>query len=140
LEKKEFILEEDKPDSAADELLAFAGERKIFLFHAEMGAGKTTLIKALCSRLGVTDQMSSPTYSIVNEYHTEAGKKIYHFDLYRLRNADECLDIGFEEYLSSNAYCFIEWPEVAERLIPPNFISVSIVVSNNIRYLSASIF
>ncbi|MFL5754168.1 MAG: tRNA (adenosine(37)-N6)-threonylcarbamoyltransferase complex ATPase subunit type 1 TsaE [Bacteroidia bacterium] len=140
MEKKEFILGEDKLASSADELLAFAGERKLFLFHAEMGAGKTTFIKALCSRLGVKETMSSPTYSIVNEYRTENGKKIYHFDLYRLKTMEECLDIGIEEYLSSGAYCFIEWPEIAKALIPSNFVSVNIVVSNNIRYLSVSKF
>lgn len=140
MEKTEFILGETQLAEAAEKLLAFAGERRIFTFHAPMGAGKTTFIKALCTALGVREGMSSPTYAIVNEYRTAKGEKVFHFDLYRLKSVEECLDIGFEEYLSSNCYCFIEWPEIAEMLIPSNFIAVSIEVSKNIRYLSAAKF
>ena len=138
MEKIEFILRENELEDAAKKLLDFAGERKIILFHAPMGAGKTTFIKALCTRLGVKGNMSSPTYSIVNEYLTEKKEKIYHFDLYRLKSTAECFDIGFEEYLDSNCFCFIEWPEVAESLIMSNIIEVSITLQDNVRYLCAS--
>jgi tRNA threonylcarbamoyladenosine biosynthesis protein TsaE len=138
LQRLEFILEENRLTEAAEKLLVFAGEKRIFLFFAGMGAGKTTFIKALCSTLGVNGNMSSPTYSIVNEYLTVKGEKIFHFDLYRLKSAEECLDIGFEEYLSSGSYCFVEWPEVAEMLIMTNIIRVHITLKDNVRYLCAT--
>ena len=133
------ILEETKLQYAAEQLINFAKEIKIFAFHAPMGAGKTTFIKTLCSVLGVSENMSSPTYSIVNEYYTQMGNKLFHFDLYRLKNTEECFDIGFEEYIDSGNYCFIEWPEVAEPLIHTKYVMIVIDVINNIRYLEASI-
>ena len=90
---------------------------KVVLFYGEMGSGKTTLIKDICKQLGVTDSMSSPTYALVNEYHTKENSTIYHFDLYRIKSIEECLDMGMEEYLYSGNYCFIEWPEVALPLL-----------------------
>lgn len=89
---------------------------KTVLFYGEMGAGKTTFIKALCQALGTADDISSPTYALVNEYLINDGK-IYHFDLYRLNSLEELLDIGFEEYLEQEQICFIEWPQIAESLI-----------------------
>lgn len=97
---------------AAKELLNFCPNQQHFVLFGQMGTGKTTLIKEFCTILGTTDTISSPTYSIVNEYHTDK-KKIYHFDLYRLKSVEELLDIGFEEYLYEDAYLFIEWPEKA---------------------------
>lgn len=88
----------------------------IWLFRGQMGAGKTTLIKEICQRLGVKHTIQSPTFSLVNQYETEQGETLYHFDLYRLKNTREALDIGIEEYLDSGNICFIEWPEQAEDL------------------------
>ncbi|MCW3076202.1 MAG: hypothetical protein JWO32_811 [Bacteroidetes bacterium] len=121
----------------ARELLAFCGDARVCLFDAPMGAGKTTLIKELCKTLGSKDAFSSPTFAIVNEYGYPEGK-IFHFDLYRLNNPEELLDIGFEEYIHSGNYCFIEWPELAEEYITGNFIKVSIKNLGNIRYLHAT--
>ena len=138
LEQFELILEEHKLEEAVAKLISYAGDTKVFAFHAAMGTGKTTFIKAICRALGVNENMSSPTYSIVNEYHTTKGEKIYHFDLYRLKTPDECMDIGLEEYVESGAYCFIEWPEIAEELILTKFLIVLMEVKENVRYLRAS--
>ena len=126
-------------EQAAKELIDFAGDEKVFLFDAPMGAGKTTFIKSLCSFLGVTDTMSSPTYSIVNEYNTNNKFKVYHFDLYRLKSTDELFEIGFEDYLNSNNYLFIEWPELATNFLD-SFLRIIIYTENNNRYLRAEIF
>ena len=93
---------------------------KILLFYGSMGVGKTTLIKELSKQLGVVGSLSSPTFSLVNEYETDRGEIIYHFDFYRMRNEEEALDIGFEEYLSTNSWVFIEWPEMIVGLLPQN--------------------
>lgn len=129
---------EHELDAIAKALLLFAGSTRIFCFEAQMGAGKTTFIKALCRVLGCQSPVSSPTYSIVNEYKTATGK-LYHFDLYRLKSADELLDIGFEDYLYSNDYCFIEWPALATDFIHGPRLKVQISVKENIRYFRASI-
>lgn len=113
----------------AQNLLDFAGQQKIFLFYGDMGAGKTTFIKALCQVLGVSDDVSSPTFSIVNEYAGTAGN-LYHFDFYRLKNQTEALDMGYEEYFYSGNYCFIEWPEKIPDLLPEHYTKVSIQVLN----------
>ncbi|WP_342646512.1 tRNA (adenosine(37)-N6)-threonylcarbamoyltransferase complex ATPase subunit type 1 TsaE [Mucilaginibacter sp. CSA2-8R] len=115
--------------SVAQALLNFAEGQKIFLFYGQMGAGKTTFIKTLCESLRVTEPVTSPTFSIVNEYNGNSSK-IYHFDFYRLKRQDEALDMGYEEYFYSNQYCFIEWPEKIPDLLPLHFIKVSITVSN----------
>jgi len=106
---------EDLPGVAKLVLHRFPG-KKIFAFSGELGAGKTTIIKALCRELGVRDKAVSPTFGIVNEY--SGAFPVYHIDLYRLNNVNEVLDIGIEEYLSSGNYCFIEWPELIESLLP----------------------
>ena len=106
---------------------------KHFCFNAEMGAGKTTSIKKICEAFGVEDYISSPTYSIVNEYVTNDNKLIYHFDLYRLNNEVELLDIGVEEILDSNAICFIEWPEKILNFLPSNYVRVNIKVEGEKR-------
>jgi tRNA threonylcarbamoyladenosine biosynthesis protein TsaE len=99
---------------------------RIFAFQGNMGAGKTTFIKSLCDTLGVMDRTGSPTYSLVNEYRGQEGTTIYHFDFYRINSLEEALDIGFEEYLESGAYCFIEWPEMVDSLLPPDCLKVTI--------------
>ncbi|QJD96181.1 tRNA (adenosine(37)-N6)-threonylcarbamoyltransferase complex ATPase subunit type 1 TsaE [Mucilaginibacter robiniae] len=113
---------------AAQTLLDFAGQQKIFLFYGDMGAGKTTFIKALCKQLGIEESVSSPTFSIVNEY---AGTPVtvYHFDFYRLKNQNEAYDVGYEEYFYSGAYCLIEWPEKIPDLLPPHYIKIMIQVT-----------
>lgn len=126
----------DELNRAAQSLLEFAGDEKIFLFYGDMGAGKTTLIKALCGNLGSAENVTSPTFSIVNEYAYPAGK-IYHFDFYRLKKQDEALDMGYEEYFYSGQYCLIEWPEKIAGLIPEHYLRVDIqVLSNNERMLT----
>ncbi len=103
---------------------------KVWIFHGEMGSGKTTLIKMICRRLSVRDVMSSPTFSIVNEYETEGQGKIFHFDFYRIRNEVEAFDIGTEEYFYSGDPCFIEWPEKIPTLIPPRYGEVTVSIEN----------
>lgn len=125
--------------AVARELLSTFPERKIWLIRGEMGAGKTTLIKAFCTELEVTDPTSSPTFAIVNEYHTSRRERIFHFDLYRLRSEQEALDLGFEEYLSSGSYCFIEWPEMAVRLLPGTAVNVQITTEGELRKVSAGV-
>jgi tRNA threonylcarbamoyladenosine biosynthesis protein TsaE len=110
---------------AASAIIDFATDQKIFLFYGDMGAGKTTLIKSLCKQLGSDDNVTSPTFAIVNEY-TGAENNIYHFDFYRLKNQSEAMDIGFEEYLYSGKYCFIEWPEKIPDLLPLHYVTVKI--------------
>lgn len=106
----------------------------IFLLNAEMGAGKTTFVKAVCKSLGI-DNASSPTFSLVNHYENEKFS-IYHFDLYRLKNIEEALDFGFEEYLDKDAYIFIEWPEFILPLLPAHFIEINIQEEAGVREIS----
>ena len=118
-----------KPEEVADIarlILQGYPDARVFALHGDLGAGKTTLIKGFCQALGVTDATSSPSFAIVNEYRTASGEPVYHFDLYRLRDARELLDIGFEEYLDSGAHCFIEWPELADDLLPTDVLHVTI--------------
>jgi tRNA threonylcarbamoyladenosine biosynthesis protein TsaE len=113
--------------AAASSILEYAGTNRILLFYGDMGAGKTTLIKTLCRQLGVIDGVTSPTFSIVNEYAGKAGP-VYHFDFYRLSNQTEALDMGYEEYFYSGNYCFIEWPEKIAGLIPDQYTGIRITV------------
>lgn len=108
-------------------LIAFPDAR-VFALHGELGAGKTTLIKGFCAALGVQDQASSPSFAIVNEYRSMMGGPVYHFDLYRLKDAGELEGIGFTEYVDSGAYCFIEWPELAGGLLPEDAVHLRITV------------
>jgi tRNA threonylcarbamoyladenosine biosynthesis protein TsaE len=121
---------------AAEALLNACKGEKIFAFDAPMGAGKTTLIKSLCKLLGVRDNISSPTFSIVNEYLTTTGTKIFHFDFYRIKSVSEAYDMGYEDYLYSNNYCFIEWPEKIAELLPEHYVKVKIRVEGDKRVLS----
>jgi tRNA threonylcarbamoyladenosine biosynthesis protein TsaE len=100
----------------------------IFIFKGAMGAGKTTLIKQICKSLGVISETSSPTFSLINEYETNRGEVVYHFDFYRLESEDEAYDYGYEEYFYSGNKCFIEWPEKTPGLIPDKFITIEIDV------------
>lgn len=107
-------------------------DSKIILFEGDMGTGKTTLIKNIVTLLGSGDEVSSPTFSIVNEYYLINGK-VYHFDLYRINNIDEILDFGIEDYLDSGNWVFIEWPNMVKPLLPShyNILTVSIGTNNN---------
>jgi tRNA threonylcarbamoyladenosine biosynthesis protein TsaE len=119
-----FSLEEI--NQIAKQILATPSLKKVITFHATMGAGKTTLIKELVKELGVTGNSSSPTFSLVNEYQTNTGEVIYHFDLYRLENELEAYDMGIDEYFYSDNWCFIEWPEKIPHLLPLDHASIVI--------------
>lgn len=118
-----FSLEEI--DNAAEQVLA-QNIKKTILFHAGMGVGKTTFIKALARKLGVENMTSSPTFSLVNEYETKDGEILYHFDLYRINTEEEGYDMGLDEYFYSGNLCFIEWPEKTPNLIPIDHTSITI--------------
>lgn len=99
---------------------------RLFAFYGKMGSGKTTFIKALCEKLQVMDYVTSPTFALINVYETEQFQEIYHFDFYRIKSMDELFDLGYEEYFFSDKYCFVEWPELIEPLLPANTIRISI--------------
>jgi tRNA threonylcarbamoyladenosine biosynthesis protein TsaE len=103
---------------AAKIFLSVTGGKRKFAFYGPMGSGKTTLIKAICKELGASGLVTSPTFSLVNEYSTENGELLYHFDLYRIERMEELYDLGYEEYFYSSHYVFIEWAEKAEALLP----------------------
>ena len=111
---------------AAREFIQHIGEHRVFAFYGEMGSGKTTFIKAICEELGVEDVITSPTFSIVNEYSLADGDCIYHFDFYRIKKLEEVYDMGFEDYFYSGALCFIEWPELIEEVLPEDAVKVNI--------------
>lgn len=125
-------------DNIAIEILKKHSENRIFILQGEMGSGKTTLIKALCKQLNVIDIVSSPTFALVNVYNTSKGLLVYHFDFYRIKSIEEAYDIGYEEYLYSNNYSFIEWPEKIESLIPKDAVYINIKVNSidNLRTIS----
>jgi len=114
---------EELPQIAAEFLAAFRNER-IFAFYGKMGAGKTTFIKALCRAMGSTDNITSPTFALVNEYDTVLPQRIYHFDFYRVKDMTEAMDLGFDDYIESGNYCFMEWPERIESLLPDQLVEV----------------
>ena len=116
---------------AAKQLLQQSADKKIFAFYGSMGAGKTTIIKAVCEYLGAIDIVSSPTFTLVNEYKTNAGESIFHIDFYRIKKQEEVYDFGIEEYLTGESYCFMEWPELIEEILPDETIRVSISVDEN---------
>ena len=119
----------DELQPIAARLIDFHKDKRIFAFHGEMGAGKTTFIKTICEYLQVSDTVSSPTFAIVNEYVTSDSGIVYHFDLYRIKAWTEMLEIGYEEYFYSGNYCLLEWPEKIVNLLPEETVHVDIVVS-----------
>lgn len=128
----------DQIDAAAREFLTHIHGTPVIAFSGELGAGKTTFIQAICRVLGVSTEVNSPTFSLVNEYFTPEGDSIFHFDLYRIEDPGELFDMGYEEYFYSGARCFIEWPEKASHLIPGDALVAKIEVnedgSRKIRY------
>jgi tRNA threonylcarbamoyladenosine biosynthesis protein TsaE len=127
------ILIKDKAHlhQAATRFLSLTQGRKIFAFYGEMGSGKTTIIKSICHSLGAIDTVTSPTFTIDNEYKTSRGESLYHIDFYRIKKPDEVFDFGAEEYLSSGSYCFMEWPELVEWILPEDTVKVRITVRDD---------
>ena len=117
-------------DTIAKKLMTNFGENRVFAFFGKMGAGKTTFIQTICRYLGSEDNITSPTFALINEYQSNHGP-IYHFDFYRIKEMEEAFDLGYEDYLYSENYCFIEWPERIEPLLPKNIVAVKIVVDEN---------
>jgi tRNA threonylcarbamoyladenosine biosynthesis protein TsaE len=112
--------------NSAKQLLEHFPQERIFALYGTMGAGKTTFIKALCRELGSRDNITSPTFALINEYSTDNGAVIYHFDFYRIKKLEEAYDLGYEDYIYSGNYCFIEWPEMIQSLLPPQIVEVKI--------------
>ena len=126
----------DELEEVVQQLLTFAKDRKILLFYGEIGAGKTTLIQRFCRYFNVEEYVTSPTFSLVNEYTFKSKKDqsqqlIHHLDLYRLKNINEAIDIGIEDYLYDDFYCLIEWPEIVEPLLPENVVKIKIELLDN---------
>lgn len=116
--------------AAAKEFVAAMGERKVFAFYGKMGAGKTTFIRAICHELGVTEEVTSPSFAIVNEYRSDTtGQSIYHFDFYRIKRIEEVYDLGYEDYFYGGGLNFLEWPELIEDLLPSDAVKVEITVA-----------
>jgi len=111
---------------AAEKLLASHPESRVFAFYGKMGAGKTTFIRTICGLLGAVDVVQSPSFAIINEYRTSSGNPLFHFDFYRIRKLEEVYDIGYEDYIYSGSYCFLEWPELVESLLPTDVVKVRI--------------
>ncbi len=136
--EQSFCHTDQLPDVASALLREFEGQR-FFAFFGSMGVGKTTLIKELCHQLGVEDNVCSPTFAIVNQYSDRDGEPVYHFDFYRLKDLNEAYDIGYEEYFYSDNYCFTEWTEKIEPLLPSPYVRVTITEDNGTRHLEAHI-
>ncbi|HSQ43626.1 MAG TPA: tRNA (adenosine(37)-N6)-threonylcarbamoyltransferase complex ATPase subunit type 1 TsaE [Ginsengibacter sp.] len=131
----EFIFDLNNIQTIATSFISLVGKYKIIAFSGELGAGKTTLINAICKELGVEESVTSPTYSIIQEYHSDE-LIVYHMDLYRIKSIEEAIDAGIEECLESNNLCLVEWPEKATLLFPPETVYASLqTVSNNVRKL-----
>jgi tRNA threonylcarbamoyladenosine biosynthesis protein TsaE len=129
--KRELVVEvqtQNELPTVATKILQFCGNEKVFCFNAQMGAGKTTLIKQLCKQLGYDGIVSSPTFPIINHY-TNHQISIFHIDCYRLKDADEAIQVGMEDCIYSNNYCFIEWAEIAKKILPLNTIQVTIEIT-----------
>jgi len=130
--KGEFVAKspDDLLPIAKDIIKATKGQY-VFAFYGKMGAGKTTLIKSFCRALDVIDEVNSPTFSIINEYFTSMEESVFHFDFYRIKKIEEVYDIGYEEYIYSDNYCFMEWPELIVELLPPTYVYISIEETDN---------
>ena len=131
------LLNEQNERVSALSLLEQVGEKRVFAFYGQMGAGKTTFLKQLCSEMGTSDVVNSPTFAIVNVYELNGedarrfGSELYHFDCYRIKDIREAQDFGAEEYLYSGNYCFIEWPEMIDALLPDDVVKITIAPQAN---------
>ena len=114
----------------SDLLIKWRNYSNIVALYGTMGAGKTTLIKNLCNKLGVSDEVNSPTFALVNEYQTENLDSIFHFDFYRIKSLEEVFDIGYEDYFYGGSLCLLEWPELIDPLMPGHFIKVEITLGD----------
>lgn len=126
--KQLHIESEEQLREVAEELLASLDGRTVVALRGEMGAGKTTLVRAVAEELGALDQVTSPTFALVNQYEGGAGERIFHFDFYRIEDEREAFDLGYEEYFYSGDLCFVEWPEKIEALMPDSVMEVTITV------------
>lgn len=127
-------------NKAASQLINHFPDQRVFAFYGKMGAGKTTFIQAICRELGSADNVTSPTFALINEYKTDSMNSIFHFDFYRIEEMEEAFDLGYEDYIYSGEYCLIEWPEKIEPLLPENYVEVKIeVAENENRLISAKI-
>jgi tRNA threonylcarbamoyladenosine biosynthesis protein TsaE len=117
--------------ATAQALLHYAGSQRVWLLEGDVGAGKTTLIRALCTQLGVRDNVSSPTFSLVHEYAAASGEIIYHFDFYRICHEEEAIDLDCMTYFESGSYCFVEWPTRIYNLIPPVYCQVALTAQSD---------
>lgn len=119
-------------DTAAEQFVNNMGSRRIFAFYGKMGAGKTTFIRAVCRKLGVEEEVTSPSFAIVNEYRSDTlGKSIFHFDFYRIKKIEEVYDLGYEDYFYGGGLNFIEWPELIEPLLPEDTVKVEIAENSD---------
>jgi ATPase, YjeE family len=140
--RKEFEISDlSDLSQVSDCLISWRGKANVIAFYGPMGAGKTTLIKNLCHKLNVTDEVNSPTFAIVNEYVTTESEPIYHFDFYRIKRLEEAYDIGYENYFYSGNLCLLEWPQLIEPLLPETYIKVEIELGNsdNSRKIACSV-
>lgn len=132
-----FLLNENQERVTALSILEDVGERRVFAFYGTLGAGKTTFLKQLCLEMGTKDVVNSPTFAIINVYELDGdnarrfGSEVYHFDCYRIKNIREAQDFGAEEYLYSGNYCFIEWPEMIDALLPDDLVKITITPQLN---------
>ena len=131
IEKGIVLVNAQGEEVSATDILEKCGSARVFAFDGKMGAGKTTFIKHLCEAMGSEDVVNSPTFAIVNVYEVASGEEVYHFDCYRIKDIREAMDFGAEEYLYSGNYCFIEWAEMIEPLLPEDTVWVKIEVEEN---------
>ncbi len=115
----------------AEELISEFQEERVFAFYGKMGAGKTTFIQSVCRVLGSGDNVTSPTFALINEYNTAYMESIFHFDFYRIKELEEAFDLGYEDYIYSGSYCLIEWPEMIDPLLPDTIVEVKIEVQDD---------
>jgi tRNA threonylcarbamoyladenosine biosynthesis protein TsaE len=128
----------DDLEIAAKELITAFSNDRVFAFYGKMGAGKTTFIQSVCRALGSDDNVTSPTFALINEYNTADFDSIFHFDFYRIKDIEEAYDLGYEDYIYSGSYCLIEWPEMIESLLPEKMVEVKIEVQeDNTRLITA---
>nr|WP_319271047.1 tRNA (adenosine(37)-N6)-threonylcarbamoyltransferase complex ATPase subunit type 1 TsaE [uncultured Draconibacterium sp.] len=121
----------DELNVAAKELISAFNDDRVFAFYGKMGAGKTTFIQSICRALGSDDNVTSPTFALINEYNTAELDSIFHFDFYRIKDIEEAFDLGYEDYIYSGSYCLIEWPEMIEPLLPEKMVEIKIEVQED---------